>query len=151
MRVLHEAFEYMVVGHKGQKYGDLPYYTHPANVALEVRNLFSDCDDTTIIAALFHDLVEDTAVTLEDIEKGWGKDVRDIVELVTKDENLTYQENILRIVESGNAKAMQVKYADNTVNMAGDKSHMTESKKNRLEEKHKWSINTLEQALESHK
>jgi GTP pyrophosphokinase len=41
-------------------------------------------DDTTICAALLHDAVEDTAVTLEEIERDFGVDVAQIVDGVTK-------------------------------------------------------------------
>ena len=41
-------------------------------------------DDTTICAALLHDAVEDTAVTLEEIERDFGADVSQIVDGVTK-------------------------------------------------------------------
>ena len=42
----------------------------------------------TLQAALLHDIVEDTHVTFDDIERGFGKDVRRIVEEVTDDKQL---------------------------------------------------------------
>jgi len=59
-----------------------PYIEHP----VQVSEILSDLkvDDTTIIAALLHDVVEDTEITIEEIEEQFGKQVALIVEGVTK-------------------------------------------------------------------
>ena len=59
-----------------------PYIIHPVAAALTVVNLGMDTD--TVCAALLHDVVEDTSVTLEEVKKEFGPDVATMVDGVTK-------------------------------------------------------------------
>lgn len=69
--------------HKDQKRkSGEPYISHPIAVA-EILLTF-DCDTDSIIAALFHDIVEDTPITLEEIRKGFGAQAALLVDGVTK-------------------------------------------------------------------
>lgn len=81
-RVL-SALEVANVAHSGQlrKSGE-PFIIHPIAVAAILADLRMDTD--CIIAGLLHDTVEDTPVTLEDLETLFGTDVRRIVEGETK-------------------------------------------------------------------
>ena len=56
---------------------DIPYITHPVAVGMILAN--AGCPDELIIAGILHDTVEDTEVTLEQIETEFGKAVADIV------------------------------------------------------------------------
>lgn len=69
--------------HEGQKRksGD-PYFSHPIAVAHILADLGGDRD--TIIAGLLHDTVEDTPVTLQDIERAFGPGVATLIDGVTK-------------------------------------------------------------------
>ena len=58
------------------------YINHPLNVAYILADL--ELDDSTIAAALLHDVVEDTPVTHEDIINEFGKEIAEMVEGVTK-------------------------------------------------------------------
>lgn len=137
------AFEYMCVAHEGQLYGSLPYFTHPMLVAETVKNPTED----ELVAALLHDVVEDTDRTLQDIEDNFGTRVMSIVDLLTKRRGITYQEGIMRIVDSGDLSAIKIKWADNYVNMNGDKSHMEKVRRDRLNEKYAKSFLTLSAVL----
>ena len=64
------------------------YITHPVGVAMVLADL--GLDDVTIAAALLHDAVEDTPVTLEDLEDDFGPDVAGIVDGVTKLERIHF-------------------------------------------------------------
>jgi GTP diphosphokinase / guanosine-3',5'-bis(diphosphate) 3'-diphosphatase len=64
------------------------YITHPVGVALVLADL--GLDDVTIAAALLHDAVEDTPVTLEDLADDFGSDVAGIVDGVTKLERIHF-------------------------------------------------------------
>jgi len=77
------AFELAATAHSGQfrKSGE-EYIHHPTAVAAIVAEL--GLDDVTIAAALLHDAVEDTGVTVEDIERDFGAHVSAIVDGVTK-------------------------------------------------------------------
>lgn len=101
MKVAYEA-------HLGQqdKTG-VPYIFHPYHLAEQMR------DETSVCVALLHDVVEDTALTFEDLEQaGFPPLVLDALRLLTHDEAVPYMEYVKRIKESGNATAIAVKLAD---------------------------------------
>ena len=80
---IKEAYEFADKAHDGQKRksGD-PYISHPVEVAKILIEY--GADDASIIAALLHDTVEDTDVTLDDIKKQFGEEVALLVDGVTK-------------------------------------------------------------------
>ena len=84
-----KAYEFANKQHEGQlrKSGE-PYIIHP----LEVANILVDLemDEDTICAALLHDVVEDTPVTLDDIKNLFGESVAEMVSGVTKLNKLSY-------------------------------------------------------------
>ena len=65
-----------------------PYIAHPLGVALVLARL--GLDDVTLAGALLHDSVEDTKVTLEDVEAGFGAEIARIVDGVTKLDRLQF-------------------------------------------------------------
>jgi len=81
--LITRAYRTAEEAHSGQlrKTGE-PYITHPLAVAVILAKI--GLDDTTLAAALLHDAVEDTSVTLADIEAGFGSQVAQIVDGVTK-------------------------------------------------------------------
>lgn len=80
---IQSAFDLAVHAHEGAYRGDgSEFVTHPVEVAVICANVGADED--TIIAALLHDTVEDTAVTLEKIEAMFGQAVAQLVAGVTK-------------------------------------------------------------------
>lgn len=80
---IRRAWERASEAHRGQSRlsGD-PYIAHPVEVAKILADLHMDAD--TIVAALLHDVVEDTSVSLEDIEQEFGPSVAALVDGVTK-------------------------------------------------------------------
>ena len=77
------AFAFADAAHRGVfRKGGGAYVSHPLNAALTLSQLRMDVD--TICAALLHDTVEDTEVTLDEIEEHFGKDVSVLVDGVTK-------------------------------------------------------------------
>jgi GTP pyrophosphokinase len=83
------AYEVAAEAHTGQlrKSGE-PYITHPLAVATICARY--GMDETTLVAALLHDAVEDTGVTLEDVEEQFGADAAAIVDGVTKLERVHF-------------------------------------------------------------
>jgi GTP diphosphokinase / guanosine-3',5'-bis(diphosphate) 3'-diphosphatase len=83
------AFEVAERAHQGQlrKSGE-SYISHPLAVATILASL--SLDDTTIAAALLHDAVEDTGVTIADLEADFGSAVASIVDGVTKLERIRF-------------------------------------------------------------
>src|SRR5207244_2540787 len=76
-------------GEQRRRSGDL-YITHPLAVATILAEL--GMDTTTLVAALLHDTVEDTAYTLEDVREEFGEDVEHLVDGVTKLDKIKYGE-----------------------------------------------------------
>ena len=81
---IREAFELAMDSHKDmrRKSGE-PYIIHPLDVA-RIASEEIGLDVTSIICALLHDVVEDTDVTLEEIERHFNKEVAKIVDGLTK-------------------------------------------------------------------
>lgn len=144
-----ETLDFIKKAHKGQFYGNKPYWTHPKDVADRGKKTFgSKFSEDAINAALLHDVVEDTVYSVEDLkDMGYNKAVYDAVALLTKEKGLPYEKNIQRIINSGNKIAMMVKYCDNYVNFHGDKSDWDETKRVKSQEKYAKSLNTLGKKL----
>lgn len=98
MRLAYEA-------HHGQAdQSGLPYIFHPYHLAEQMD------DEITVCAALLHDVVEDTAVTLKELEQEFPKEVTDAVRLLTHDKGIDYLDYVRAIRKNPVAKA--VKLAD---------------------------------------
>ena len=84
------AYQFGADAHAGQtrKTGE-PYITHPVSVAQELGRMHLDVE--AIIAALLHDVVEDTDVTLEDLEEAFGAEVATIVDGVSKLDQIQFR------------------------------------------------------------
>ncbi len=86
---LTAAYEVAARCHQGQlRRSGEPYISHPLAVAAIVARY--GMDDTTIAAALLHDAVEDTGLTLAEVEGQFGTEVAEIVDGVTKLERFEF-------------------------------------------------------------
>ncbi len=87
---IEDAFNLAEEAHRGQfrKSGD-PYISHPIAVA-EILSQWQ-LDTQTLIAALLHDVVEDTTVSKEEITTRFGKAVADLVDGVSKLDRIEFQ------------------------------------------------------------
>jgi len=89
---IKKAYQFAEQAHKDQKLASgLSYITHCASVAAILADL--SVPPEMIIAALLHDVVEDTSVTLDDISKAFNPEVASLVDGVSK---LTHLPNLLR-------------------------------------------------------
>ncbi|MDP3731209.1 MAG: RelA/SpoT family protein [bacterium] len=89
--LIARAFDFAKKAHEGQRREDgEPYITHPVAVAGILADL--KLDGPAIAACLMHDVLEDTKITEEEMEKEFGKEVTFLVKGVTKLAGLTYQE-----------------------------------------------------------
>jgi len=90
---IRKAFDIALEAHKSQrrKTGE-PYIFHPIAVAKIVAYEIG-LDTTSIVAALLHDVVEDTDYTTEDIERLFGENVSRIVNGLTKISHLKKEQN----------------------------------------------------------
>lgn len=125
IELIRQAYEHCVTAHKGQlRSSKEEYYLHPVNVAKIVISL--GMDSQSIAAALLHDTVEDTGVTIENIEKLYGEDVALIVDGVTKLGKISFSskeqfqaENIRKmlVAMAKDIRVIIIKLADRLHNM----------------------------------
>lgn len=123
--MITQAYEYADKAHEGQmRQSGEPYITHPISVAHILVELGMDTE--TICAGLLHDVVEDTASTLDEIKKMFGADVALMVDGVTKLTKLSYSskeqrqaENVRKMLlaMAKDVRVIIVKLADRLHNM----------------------------------
>ena len=96
------------VGHFNQyDRGGNPYILHPMRIMMRLRTL----DKELMQIAILHDIIEDTLITFADLKLlGFSERVIDALTVLTKDENLSYEENINRVLT--NIDACKVKKED---------------------------------------
>ena len=111
---LQLALEFATEKHKGQKrIGGAEYITHPMAVSEIVKS--HGFDESCQIAALFHDLFEDTDASEEDIIKYGSHEILEAVKLLTKEKGYKMSEYIGSIKK--NPIAFAVKAADRLHNL----------------------------------
>ena len=125
MQLIEKAYNLAAQSHEGQfrKTGEA-YIEHPVAVAGILAEM--GMDSTCIAAAILHDVVEDTPITLEDIEKEFNKDVALLVDGVTKLGHITFSsleeqqaENLRKMLlaMSKDIRVMIIKLCDRLHNM----------------------------------
>src|SRR5579872_1779887 len=83
VRSIEEAYLFAKKAHEGQiRYTGESYITHPVSVARILGQM--RMDETTIMAAILHDVIEDTSVEKQEIIDRFGEEVATLVEGVTK-------------------------------------------------------------------
>ena len=88
-KLIMKAYNYAVEHHGEQKRrSGEPYIIHPLNVAYILAGV--GLDESTICAALLHDVVEDTDATDADLRKDFGDEIADMVAGVTKLEAMQF-------------------------------------------------------------
>jgi guanosine-3',5'-bis(diphosphate) 3'-pyrophosphohydrolase len=139
--LLRKALAFGTKAHAPQKrQSGEPYFTHPINVAIILTDMKLNLDG--IITALLHDTVEDTDVTLEDLEREFNPEVAKLVDGVTKltklelkseTESSKQAENFrkLLVAMSEDIRVLLVKLADRLHNMR-TLGHMKPEKQKRI-------------------
>ena len=124
MARVKDAFALAEEAHRDQfRKSGLPYIVHPIAVAQIVASEL-ELGPNPVIAALLHDVVEDTDYTVEDIRERFGDDVAHLVDIVTKraseeQVNSKQVENFRQLLESlhYDVRAVLIKLADRLHNM----------------------------------
>ena len=124
-RKIKKAYEFANLAHGDQRrISGVPYILHPTSVACILAEMGMDTD--SIVAALLHDTVEDTDVTLEQVGENFGEEVMNLVDGLTKISKIKYTdreerqaENVRKmlIAMSNDIRVIIVKLADRVHNM----------------------------------
>ena len=122
---VRKSYTFSEKAHSGQiRRSGEPYISHPLGVSIILADLKLDID--SIITGLLHDTVEDTAVTLEEIEKEFGSAIALLVDGVTKISKMNFRnthekqgENIRKMLMAmgKDVRVILVKLADRLHNM----------------------------------
>ncbi|HEX7978040.1 MAG TPA: bifunctional (p)ppGpp synthetase/guanosine-3',5'-bis(diphosphate) 3'-pyrophosphohydrolase [Gemmatimonadaceae bacterium] len=138
--LLVRAYRFSEEAHRGQtRNSGEPYVIH----CIEVAKILADLqlDSTTVASGLIHDVVEDTSVELEDVEREFGKEIAAIVDGLTKIAKLpnsgsnqdrqveSYRKLLLSIAKD--ARVIIVKLADRLHNMR-TLEYLPEEKRRRI-------------------
>jgi len=96
---VRKAYAYAAKAHEGQKRSSgEPFIIHPVEVALILMELGLDVD--TVVAGILHDVIEDTGVTLQQLEGEFGADIAKLVDGVTKLSRIEYKSKEEQQLES---------------------------------------------------
>ena len=123
--MVRKAFTLCYLSHKSvERASGEPYYYHPVAVA-EIVASEINIDDVSVVASLLHDTVEDTEVTLDDINEHFGDTVAPIIDGVTKisgifkSRNTKQAETFMKLLLSmaEDIRVVLIKFADRLHNM----------------------------------
>ncbi|MDO8528103.1 MAG: RelA/SpoT family protein, partial [Deltaproteobacteria bacterium] len=133
--LVKKAYVFTAKAHEGQvRRSGEPYLVHPLGVACLLAQM--KLDAASIVAALLHDTVEDTKITLEEIERIFGSEVRQLVDGVTKLGKIKFTtseerqaENFRKMIMAmaQDIRVILIKLADRVHNMR-TLEHMPETK-----------------------
>jgi len=125
LKEIERAYRFAAEHHEGQKrLSGEDFIQHPLAVATILAHL--GLDTTTLQAALLHDTVEDTDVTVEGLEEGFGPQVARIVDGLTKLDQVSFRsreqeqaENVRKMIVAmaGDIRVLLIKLADRLHNM----------------------------------
>ena len=115
----------------------LPYVFHPFHLAEQMQN------EASTVAALLHDVVEDTDYTFEDLEKlGFGGEILAALRLLTHDDDTPYMEYVAALKDNPIARA--VKLADLKHNSDATRLDSMDDRMRARFEKYRKAIELLE-------
>ena len=161
MEKIFKAIAFAQKAHQGQyrKGTKLPYIVHPLGV-MEILSRYQASEDV-MIAGILHDTLEDTSTTAEEIEKRFGKRIKELVIAATEPEHdapweQRKQHTIDFIKDMEDEEILLLSCADklhNLNSMIEDYKHTGEELWKRFKrgkEKQCWYYTSLAQAYESH-
>lgn len=126
------AMQVAYAAHQGQvDYNQVPYIFHPYHLAEQMD------DEICCTVALLHDVVEDTPITFEELEKDFPREVIEAVRLLTHDDEEDYFDYVRRIKEHPVARRVKLedlKHNSNQSRCVG--SDLTEERLQHWKEKY---------------
>ena len=164
LELIDKAYNLALDAHGNQRrISGIPYILHPTSVACILVEL--GMDTQSIVAALLHDVVEDTAYTVSDIEKIFGKEIANLVDGETKLGKIPYSsqeeqqaENLRKmlIAMAEDIRVIIIKLADRLHNMRTIECMEPQKRRDKARENmevyapiaHRLGIRTIKEELE---
>ncbi len=124
VQLVRRAYEFAAIAHEGQtRSSGEPYIIHPLAAAFTLAEMRLEAP--IIAATLLHDVPEDTAFTLDDLEKDFGKDIASMVGGITKLGKIKYRgmeryiENLRKmfLAMAADVRVVFIKFADRLHNL----------------------------------
>ena len=125
IKKIEKAFKVAKKAHSGQKRkSGENYITHPLDAAIYLADY--SLDHETIMAAILHDVIEDTQISLEDLGKDFGKTVAELVDGVSKLDKINFHSkeeadaaNLQKMIlaMSNDIRVLLIKLADRRHNL----------------------------------
>lgn len=135
---LQNAIRFGCRAHAQDMWGEYPYATHLALVAVEARRIEEE-NPSLEVAAWLHDVIEDHPEYIEELRNDFPE-VFEIVSIVSRQEDEDYDDFITRILESHNLTAIELKLADMRVNLSN-------GPRESLRKRYEKNIDRLERAV----
>ena len=161
---IRDAVELAISAHNGQlRRSGEEYVCHPLHVACILVEIGMDSD--AVVAALLHDVVEDTEIELAEITRRFGQDVSNLVDGVTKITQMSFStreeqqaENVRKMLlaMSKDVRVMIIKLADRLHNMRTSDGWAPQKQRDKAKETmdiyaplaHRLGIRTIKEELE---
>lgn len=107
--MIEKAKAFAAKAHQGQKRKNASedYVVHPIRVADLLKQ--AGFREELICAGYLHDVVEDTSYTLKDIEREFGRDIRDLVAAHTEDKSKSWQERKQHTIDTVREASLELK------------------------------------------
>lgn len=119
--LIDKVIEFAALAHAGQlrKGTNIPYITHPYTVGMYLKQ--AGCDDEILAAGLLHDVLEDTAVTYEELKAEFGERIARLVKAVSEqDKGLSWENrkrHTIKILRTASKEVQLIACADKLHNV----------------------------------
>lgn len=134
-RLIEKAYVFSARVHQGQtRLSGEPYLNHPLEVAFMAGQMHLDA--TAVVASLLHDTIEDSLITMEEIKAGFGEEVAQVVDGLTKISKMNFRsleeqqaENFRKMIlaMSKDLRVLLIKLIDRLHNMRTLEYHKRDS------------------------
>ena len=149
IKLVQKAFDLSNHKHANQfrKSGE-PYIIHPLQVGYILACI--DLDESTICAALLHDIVEDTNVGYDELKEfGYSDELLEMLSFLTKKKGEYYPDYIDRLISSNNIHVLNIKLSDLRHNMdIGRIKNPTMNDYERINKRYMPAYNKIQSKLE---
>ncbi len=136
---IQRALTFATEKHKGQFYGTKDFIYHPLQV-YEIIKLIAPDDINLQAASLLHDILENTAISYDALEKEFGSDVAFLVNEVTKTSYNTFPSLLTQ-------RGYQLKFADRLSNLSNMDGWSDRRKRKYMKKSRFWKSFTLNQDI----